>query len=361
MYCSKCQKDIIGTPLMTSDNRMFCPNCVDEMSVTLSLTAANMEKFICSELMIAEGKTDEGIAACRESARAGNPYAAINLGYYYENKSEYLFCWNEWEKKWNAFFWYDVVAIGDDSYRAMRGINNVQPQPVSDKLIDRALRNVYSLLSELRGDLKVRFGEFFPGVSGDVATRVNKVVAQLAKRLKETQTETTALKSGDFGEDLVKILFEKFVEGNVVIGGVKLSVDLMKLLIEEKDDKYIQVLVKYNFIFAAENGNFMAVINVRDFREKMRRAVENNVGAYLCYLSKDKQKLTQVYREGKTVLARRKVSIVSFKRFQEVMAVKRKNLTDLRDFSEDDFIVAKFSKQAAERNTDKFVAIDFIA
>lgn len=360
MYCARCQKDIIGTPLMTSDNRMFCPNCVDEMSVTLSLTAANMEKFICSELLIADGKTDEGIAACRESARSGNPYAAINLGYYYENKSEYLFCWNEWEKKWNAFFWYDVVALGDDAYRAMRGVSDAQP-PVSDKLTDRALRNVYSLLCELRGDMKVRFGEFFPGVTGDPAARVGKVVAQLGKRLKETQAESTALKSGDFGEDLVKILFEKFVEGNVVIGGVKLSVDLMKRLIDEPDDKYIQVLVKYNFVFAAENGNFMAVINVRDFREKMRRAVENNVGAYLCYLSKDKQKLTQVYKEGKTVLARRKVTIVPFKRFQEVMAIKRKNLTDLRDFTADDFIVARFSRQTAERNTDKFVAIDFLA
>ena len=253
-----------------------------------------------------------------------------------------------------------MVALGDDAYRAMRGVSDAQP-PVSDKLTDRALRNVYSLLCELRGDMKVRFGEFFPGVTGDPAARVGKVVAQLGKRLKETQAESTALKSGDFGEDLVKILFEKFVEGNVVIGGVKLSVDLMKRLIDEPDDKYIQVLVKYNFVFAAENGNFMAVINVRDFREKMRRAVENNVGAYLCYLSKDKQKLTQVYKEGKTVLARRKVTIVPFKRFQEVMAIKRKNLTDLRDFTADDFIVARFSRQTAERNTDKFVAIDFLA
>ena len=246
MYCSKCQKDILGTPLMTANNRMFCPCCVEEISVTVSLTAANMEKFICSELLIADGKTEEGIALCRESARSGNPYAAINLGYYYENKSEYLFCWNEWERKWNAFFWYDVVARADDGYRAMRGIKEAMPSAI-EKLTDRALRNLYYLLSDLRGETKARIGEFFV-VAGEGAAKVDQVVAQLGKRLKET-SEGTAVKAVDTDEELMKILFEKFVEGNVVLGGVKLSAELVKRLSEEPESKFKQVLVKYNFVF----------------------------------------------------------------------------------------------------------------
>lgn len=360
MYCSKCQKEIVGTPLMTADNRMFCPCCIDKISVTVSLSAANMEKFINSELLIAEGKTDEGIAACRESARSGNPYAAINLGYYYENKSEYLFCWNEWERKWNAFFWYDVVALGDDAYRSMRGVRESLPS-APEKLTDRALRNVYYLLSELRGETKAKIGEFFAGVAGEPTTRVDKVIAQLGKRLKETVSESAALKASDYNEDLVKILFEKFVEGNVVLGGVKLSVDLMQRLVEEPDEKYVQVLVKYNFVFAPEKSEFLAVANIRDFRNKMRRAVENNQVGYLCYLSKEQTKITQVYKEGKLVLARHKAAVVSFKKFQQVLHTKRGNLTDLRDFTGDDFIVAKYGENVNERNTDKFVAIDFIA
>ena len=357
MYCAKCKKDIQGTPLMTSDNRMFCPNCVDELSVFLTITPSNMEKVITSELLIAEGKTDEGVAACLAAAREGNPYAAINLGYYYENKGEYLCCWNDGEKKWNAFFWYDAVARGDDSYRALRGVSSTGANAsVKDEVVDQALRNIYYLLSDLRGDARVRFGELFTGVAGEPHVRIKKVLDNLGKRFKQTDHEGQGSSAKLGAEDQAKIFFDKLRGGTVVIGGLKLTPDFMQKLVETADEKFAQIMVKYNFVFALEKGPWLAVMNMRDFRQKMRGAIEVQSNAYLCYQSKETQKITQRYQEGKQVLQNRKITLCAPKRFQAIL--ERKNRTDLCDFTADDFVVAKV--RGGERNSDKFLAIDFI-
>ncbi len=100
MKCLSCKKNIVRS-LELYDGSWACPHCgkpVLEIPESFSYTQENQEQYVLSECLylqyLTEGKSltqaeadkklDKAIELCRLSAKNGNPFATVRMGYFYD-------------------------------------------------------------------------------------------------------------------------------------------------------------------------------------------------------------------------------------------------------------------------------------
>lgn len=145
MYCDNCKNDFTE-PLQAYDHSRYCPLCLKALQTAgVRVTAENMAAYTQSELLFSQKDYDGALSLCRSAALQENPYAIINMGFYYENG--YFPSVSDDARIKSAFEWYDIVARYDAKYRSLR-TNSAAPhlaERFDENLTLTAVRNVLCL------------------------------------------------------------------------------------------------------------------------------------------------------------------------------------------------------------------------
>lgn len=168
MICNFCKTNI-NKPIIANNGNMYCPKCLTNIFGTqwmegmkLDFSVENTSKYIMSEKYFSESLSvvdkdisksvelrKKAIDLCLDAGVNGNPFAMLNVGYYYENG---FLGGDRISQVLNALRWYVAIAIYDPVIAEIVGVTPIEVEAEVlesiNEVIKTALFNMQCIIKD---------------------------------------------------------------------------------------------------------------------------------------------------------------------------------------------------------------------
>lgn len=168
MICNFCKTNI-SKPIIANNGNMYCPVCLTNIfgmqwmeGIKFDFSVDNTTKYIMSEKLFSESLSvvdkdmiksvelrKKAIDMCLDAGINGNPFAMLNIGYYYENG---FLGGDRISQVFNALRWYVAIAIYEPVIAEIVGVSPIELEAETyesiSELIKTALFNMQCIIKD---------------------------------------------------------------------------------------------------------------------------------------------------------------------------------------------------------------------